>query len=119
VLSYICDLILLRSSFEHLSLFSFYLSLGGLAMGVFALISGLIDQFSLSGKKAVRRGRIHGILNVLWMLVFAAFAIGKVANYPFIGQPDRIEYIVKGIVIAGIIYSDFLGAELVYGNREK
>jgi uncharacterized membrane protein len=116
-LSFLTDLFGRSIGLVEPEIFSFYLSFSGLSFGLFAVITGLTDMSSIKGSINRRTGWIHGLLNLTWMGVFGYYTLIKWDCYPGIAAPDTAELFIKGMVILGIFYSDFLGAELVYSSR--
>lgn len=102
--------------FKHLqfSLFSFYAICFAVMSGWAAAIFGIIDLFKISSEdKSFKTALLHGGLNLTWISVFTVIAGIELKNYPDIAYPSSGKIIAEFIAAAGMLYSNFLGGELV------
>lgn len=121
-MSAVLDLLSAIYSNSALSLFSFYSSSAGAILGTFAMIFGAIDLIKIQPKeKHFNAALIHGGLNFLWVIIFGAIAGINFKNYPEINIAGNAQVIIEFLSVAGMIYSNFLGGELVlkYGMGKK
>lgn len=106
----------------ELALFNFYIICAGSVMGWLALAFGLIELMQiLDQKRTLRTVLIHGGLNTLWLCIFTILAGVQLKYYPEITIPSLTQVILEMIVVSVMIYSNFLGGELVlrYGIGKK
>lgn len=121
-MSLVLDILSIIYSGNSLSLFSFYSSSAGVITGIFAMLFGAIDLINIPSKeKYFNTALLHGGLNFLWIAVFAIIDGINFKNYPEIFIPNKIQVIVEFVIVSGMIYSNFLGGELVlkYGLGRK
>jgi uncharacterized membrane protein len=93
-----------------------YLALAtGLAGGIIAVITGAVDFMNIPQEKAkaYKIAAAHGGLNILWMGVFAVFFGLRIGEYPDIKIISANSLIITAIAVAGLIFSNYLGGELV------
>lgn len=97
-----------------ISLMNFYIVCIGAAMGWIALIFGTIELIRIQySSKPFRIALIHGGLNTLWLMFFSILAGVQFKYYPQIPVPSLLEVICELLVVLGMLYSNFLGGELV------
>ncbi|MEO8399827.1 MAG: DUF2231 domain-containing protein [Ignavibacteriaceae bacterium] len=100
---------------KNLALFSFYAESAGVIFGWLALIFGTVDLLKISSKeKAFSVALIHGSLNLTWLIVFTVIAGIQIKFFPPIPVPGITVIVIKFIVVAGILFSNFLGGELLF-----
>ena len=105
-----------------LSLFNFYIICIGTAIGWVALIFGVNDLVKINELKLpFKVALIHGGLDILWLSVFSTIAGVQFKYYPQIPTPSLIEVLIEIVVVSAMIYSNYLGGELVlkYGVGKK
>jgi uncharacterized membrane protein len=99
---------------ENLALFSFFCGVAGVALGLLALLFGAGDLLKIETKsKAFTKALLHGGLNLTWLLVFSVIVGIDFKTYPQINLPSIGEILIKICVVIGMLYSNFLGGELV------
>jgi len=99
---------------NELALFNFYIICTGAAMGWLALIFGIIELLQIQELEApFKIALIHGGLNSLWVSVFTILAGVQVKYYPIIPVPSLAQVIIEIAVVLMMLYSNFLGGELV------
>ncbi len=121
-MSAVLDLLSVIYSNSALSLFSFYSALAGVILGTAAMIFGIIDLIKIPPKeKHFNIALLHGGLNFLWVIIFAAIVLMNFKNYPEINIAGNFQVAIELLAAAGMIYSNFLGGELVlkYGMGKK
>jgi uncharacterized membrane protein len=109
-------------SSSELALFNFYIICTGTIMGWLALVFGLIELMQiLDQKRTLRTVLMHGGLNTLWLCIFTIIAGVQLKYYPEVPVPAVIQVIIEFIVVTVMIYSNYLGGELVlkYGIGKK
>src|SRR5690606_2491273 len=102
-------------------LFSFYCAAAGVILGGASIIFGIIDLLKIpAGTVIFNTALIHGGLGFLWVIVFSIFAGVDIKDYPLIYH-SIINILVKVIAVSGLIYSNYLGGELVlkYNQGKK
>jgi uncharacterized membrane protein len=98
------------------SLAGLFCLLGGVAMGLAAMLTGAIDFFSIpkSDKKALATALYHGSLNGCIILIFALVAYREWKSYPMPYIQGTTMLIVKGILVAALFAGNYLGGKLIY-----
>ena len=107
-----------------ISLLNFYIICTGTGLGWLALIFGVIDLIKIQEMKApFKVALIHGGLNTLWLSVFSVIVGIQFKFYPQIPVPSLIVVLLEIVVASTMIYSNYLGGELVLsygvGKKEK
>lgn len=94
---------------------AFYTLVAGLIGGVCAAIFGAIDFYHLPPThKAWSKAAIHASLNILWLCLFTVLVGLRAKQYPLIELATPTELVIAIIGIIGLIYSNFLGGDLVF-----
>lgn len=89
---------------------------GALGFSVFAMIYGLIDFLQLNAEsKAWKVAGIHALLNASWFIVFLCLLFLRIKHPEF--YAGWIYFTVMASATAGMIVSNYLGAELIYKHR--
>jgi uncharacterized membrane protein len=104
------------------SLFNFYIICTGTVLGWITLIFGVIDLLKIQEiKEPFKVALIHGSLNTLWLSIFSVIMGVQFKYYPQIPVPSLIEVLIETVVVLAMVYSNYLGAELVlkYGIGKK
>jgi uncharacterized membrane protein len=97
-----------------LALFNFYIICTGTLIGCLALVFGLIELLQIGNqKKPMNIALVHGGLNTIWLSAFSVIGGTQLGLYPDIPVPALIQVFAQLIVSAAMIYSNFLGGELV------
>ena len=107
---------------DMLSLFNFYIVCIGTTLGWIALIFGIIDLIKIQEMKSpFKVALIHGGLNTLWLSIFSVIAGIQYKYYPHIPVPSITVVLITLVVVASMIYSNYLGGELIlkYGIGKK
>ncbi len=97
---------------------AFYCAAAGLLAGFAAAIFGAIDYSRLpSEHQAWKTASLHGLLNLIWLMIFSVLVGVRLQRYPDL-QPATMSYlIVAGLSAAGLLYSNYLGGELVLRHK--
>jgi uncharacterized membrane protein len=112
-LSFIADLTALLLGDKIFFTFSFYMMAAGVVFGSAALIFGIIDLLNIpSDTKPFKVALTHGGLNFIWFSTFAMLGGTKLQNYPNV-EFSIPEIFIKCVVVAGLIFTNYLGGELV------
>lgn len=113
-LSAVLDLFSTLNNDANMALFGFYTGSAGVVLGWLALVFGTMDLLKISSKeKAFSVALIHGGLNLLWIIIFTIIVGIQLKAYPEINIPGYNIIIVKFIAVCGILFSNFLGGELL------
>jgi uncharacterized membrane protein len=102
-------------------IFGFYSAVTGTTFGWLALLFGIVDLLKIPGEQpAFNKALIHGGLNFLWLTIFTIIIGMEIKNHPQIGY-SLLKVIGKSIAVAGLLFSNFIGGELVlkYGIGKK
>lgn len=114
-MSLIFDIISVVMQNQCLACAAFYCIGGGLLLGFAAACAGAIDYSHLpSTNPAWNKASLHALLNVLWMTLFAIVFGLKVKHFPNITLANPIEIIISVVSVIGLIYSNYLGGDLVF-----
>lgn len=97
----------------------FYCLVGGISMGLLALITGLIDFFSISkeNKPAIGTALLHGFINGIIILVFAVMAYKEFQSYPLLPVPSLAKLIVKAVLVIALFAGNYFGGKLIYQHQ--
>ena len=105
------DLIALAAGWLKLHEAAFYMIAGGVLSGLAAAVFGLIDFLAIpAGTRAKRLGTLHGVGNVIVVVLFAASWLLRRDN------PPRPEWLAIALSVAGAglaTLTGWLGGELV------
>ncbi len=105
------DLIALAAGWPKLHEAAFYMIAGGVLSGLLAAVFGLIDFLAIpGGTRAKRIGTLHGVGNVIVVVLFAASWLLRRDN------PPRPEWLAIALSVAGAglaTLTGWLGGELV------
>jgi uncharacterized membrane protein len=93
-----------------------YCLFGGVASGILALLSGIIDLLRLpkENKPAVSTGITHGLINGSILLIYILIAFKALKSYPEITQVTPAMLWMKGILVAGLFVGNYFGGKLIY-----
>lgn len=117
-MSLIFDIISVVMQNQCLACAAFYCIGGGLLLGLAAACAGAIDYSHLpSTNPAWNKASLHALLNVLWIILFAIIFGLKSKSYPNIALASPIEIIISAIGVIGLIYSNYLGGDLVFRHQ--
>jgi len=113
-MSVILDITSVYSRDDSLAVFSFYSLAAGAIMGWLALTFGAVELLKINPRSNLFVKAItHGGLNLIWMLIFSVISWNGLKDYPNINFPSTGEIIIKISALCGMLYSNFLGGELV------
>jgi len=97
---------------------AFYAMAGGLLGGVAAAVFGAMDYFRLpTTHVAWKKASLHAFLNFVWLMWFGALFGLRLKQYPQIELATTLEIILCGVAVAGLLFSNFLGGELVFRHK--
>jgi uncharacterized membrane protein len=117
------DLVLsLLGSYYHQPSFTsagLYCLFGGVASGILALLSGIIDLLTLPEEKknAFSAGMTHGLINGSILLIYILIAYKALKSYPLINESTPVMLWMKGILVAALFVGNYLGGQLIYKFR--
>src|SRR5918912_961845 len=110
IFSFICDLIYVigwgGTVWENVA---FYTMAGGIIGALLAAVPGLIDLFSLTGKR-LKIGLTHMIINLVIVGIFAVSLWLRTRGIP----GTMLPFVLSAIGIVLLLISGWLGGELVY-----
>ena len=87
-----------------------YTMVGGIIGGLAAAVPGYLDYRSLTDPVAVRVARMHMVINVGLVLLFAVNAGLRIMN----GNEALVPVFLSAVGVAALAVSGWLGGELVY-----
>lgn len=101
-----------------LSCAAFYSIAAGIVLGFVAAIFGSIDYVNLpSSHPAWNKASLHALLNITWLIIFSILFGLRLKSYPSIPFASLPELILSTIAVAGLIFSNFLGGDLVFRHK--
>ncbi len=121
-LSALLDIFSIICESTYLAELAFYSLVLGTASGFFAAGFGAIDLIKIKNNQAIlKTALLHGGLNVLWLMIFSVIAGIQLKQFPEINILNFWIIILKALIVVGLLYSNFLGGELVlrYGMGRK
>lgn len=87
----------------------------GLIGGLCAAVFGAMDYYRLpSNHKGWKKAGLHAVLNILWLILFTILFGLRINQYPHIEFATTAELIISLIAIIGLIFSNFLGGDLIF-----
>lgn len=114
-MSLLFDLISLCLKNQCLACAAFYCIAAGLCLGFAAMCAGAIDYSNLSSTHpAWNKASLHALLNVTWFILFGIVFGLKLKYFPVIQLPNLTEIIISSVSVAGLIFSNYLGGDLVF-----
>ena len=97
---------------------AFYTLAAGLIGGMGAAVFGAMDFYRLSPThEAWSKAGLHAVLNILWLCLFTILLGLRIKHYPQIELATPIELIISIAGVLGLIFSNFLGGDLVFHHR--
>jgi uncharacterized membrane protein len=116
------DLVLsVLHAYKHENAFAlagFYCLAAAVAMGILAMITGLIDLLAIpkTGKQAMAAALTHGFVNGIILIVFATILYREWQVYP---QPysSQGSLVFKGVLVVSLFAGNFLGGQLIYKHH--
>ncbi len=109
----IFDVVYLLTDNSTFALVSYWMMVAGLLGGVAAAIPGWIDWFAiLGGTRAKRVGLVHGLGNVVVLLLFALSWLFRRDEAGYVPSVIALALSFAGFVVAGV--TGWLGSELVH-----
>jgi uncharacterized membrane protein len=117
VLSFVADVAAARLPLIEPAVFSFYLLLTGTLTGGLALCTGFFDLVGITDPRAMRTALSHGGLNLVWFCAFGMIFLAEYNIYPELPGASPIVIAVKGICVAGLFVSNYLGGQLILKHK--
>lgn len=101
------------------SLAGFYCLVGGVVMGIAAVLTGLLDllQIPKANKEAMALAIYHGFLNGLLLSIFGIIAYKSWQAYPQLEVPTKAMLITKTILVFSLFAGNYMGGKLIYKHR--
>lgn len=97
---------------------AFYAMAGGLLGGAAAAVFGAMDYFRLPATHAAwKKASLHALLNLVWLMWFGVLFGLRLKQYPQIELATTLAIILSGAAVAGLLFSNFLGGELVFRHQ--
>jgi uncharacterized membrane protein len=106
-----------RTGNESFGSAAFYCLIGGVALGLLAGITGLIDLLLIKDKIAMGAALIHGGINLTAILIFSVFAYKSWNLYPQIQLPTIAILAVKSVTVIFMFVGNFLGGKLIFKHH--
>lgn len=95
-----------------------YTLVAGLMGAVVAAIFGMIDFYHLpSTHEAWGKAALHALLNIFWICLFTILLALRARQYPHFELATPAELMISIIGVVGIIFSNFLGGDLVFRHK--
>lgn len=116
--SVIFDVVALLTGDKALASVAFYMLAAGLVGGIAAALFGAMDFYRLPPThEAWGKAALHAGLNILWLCLFTVVFGLRVNQYPQFELATPTELIVSIIGVIGLIFSNFLGGDLVFRHK--
>ena len=98
---------------------AFYCMIGGVALGLLAMITGLLDLLLIKKeqKDALAAGLLHGFINAVVIILYGVLAYKAWQLYPAIVKPAINTLIIKGIAVFILLVGNYIGGTLIYKHR--
>ena len=96
---------------------AFYCLLGGVALGLIAGITGLIDLIGIKDRTATAAALVHGGINLTAILVFSVFAYRGWKQFPTVELPSAATLLVKLLTVIFIFVGNYLGGRLIFKHH--
>ena len=110
-MSFFFDLIAIGTSRPHLHQAAYYMIAAGVVTGLLAAVFGLIDFLAIpAGTRAKRIGLLHGVGNVVVVVLFVGSWWLRRGNIP---APGNLPIVISGLAVALALVTGWLGGELV------
>lgn len=101
-----------------LSCAAFFSLAAGLVLGLVATLFGAIDYVRLSPEHvAWNKASLHAVLSIAWLCLFGIVFGLRLKTYPAIPFASMIEIVLSTIGVIGLIFSNFLGGDLVFRHK--
>jgi uncharacterized membrane protein len=103
---------------DGLAIAAFYTLAAGLIGGIAAAIFGAMDFYRIpSTHEAWGKAGRHACLSILWLCLFTILFGLRIKQYPQIQLATVTELMISIAGVIGLIYSNFLGADLIFYHR--
>lgn len=114
----IFDILAISLNDHCLACAAFYNLAAGIFFAILAACFGAIDYSRLPATHpAWNKASLHALLNVTWVILFAIVFGLKAKHYPTIELATPVEIIISIIAVIGLIFSNYLGGDLVFKHR--
>jgi uncharacterized membrane protein len=111
--AFVTDLVYLLTADPFWLNASFWLVVGGFAMGLVAAVIGAVDFFTIGRVREHVEGWIHAGGNAL-VLLLTAVNLGLRLGNPLLGDQLVVGVVLSGLVTALLVVTGWYGGELVY-----
>lgn len=116
--SFIFDLLGWIKTNNSFASVAFYTLIAGILSGICAAIFGALDYKRLPPVHiAWKKASQHALLNILWLIALITLFCIKLQTFPEILISSPLELIALGFCVMGLIYSNYLGGELVLRHK--
>ena len=106
-----------RTGNESFGAAAFYCLMGGVALGLVAGITGLIDLVGIKDKTTMAAALVHGAINLTAILVFSVFAYRGWKQYPAVAVPSMAVLVIKLLTVIFIFVGNYLGGRLIFKHH--
>lgn len=90
----------------------------GIFFGFLAVCFGAIDYIKIPSSHAGwKKATWHALLNVTWLILLGTLFGIEATSYPDVPIPTLLHCIVLAIIGIGVIFSNYLGGELVFRHK--
>lgn len=98
---------------------AFYAIMGGVALGVIAIIAGAFDLIAVAKDKptAVKKVLIHGAINTSVIIAYSLLAYIAFKQYPHLETDSLSKIIFKGGLVTFMIVGNYIGGSLILKNK--
>jgi uncharacterized membrane protein len=96
---------------------AFYCLTAGVALGLVAGVTGLIDLVGIKEKTAMAAALVHGGINLTAILIFSVFAYRGWKQFPSVPAPSAVTLIIKLLTVIFIFVGNYLGGRLIFKHH--
>jgi uncharacterized membrane protein len=116
-MDFVLSYLFYRRGNESLGAAAFYCLIAGVAAGLLAGITGLIDLVGIKDKTATGAALVHGGINLTVVLLFCVFAYRGWKHYPGFGVPSVVTLVVKLAAVIFLFVGNYLGGKLIFKHH--
>jgi uncharacterized membrane protein len=115
----VCSIVAYNSNDPSFVAASFYAMVGGVLLGVLAIVTGAIDLLAAFRQRpeTVNRVLIHGSINGVVVASYFILAVIAWQQYPVLVQDGPGKLILKGCLVSFMFVGNFLGGRLILKDR--
>lgn len=115
---FVFDLLALLFRDQGLVYAAFYSLAFGILTSFAAAFFGVIDYARIPSKHvAWGKASLHGLLNIIWIMLFSILFGLRARSYPNIEFASVTGMVFCFVGVVGLIFSNYLGGELIFKHK--